>query len=252
MWCCFTTSQSQSPTQAYTKNMSLKFGTKSPQVLQAITIKFFLGSESYAKDADWLLIANPDLDWGTLEAFEPLIHAMQTLPPVVGAMTLRQISSKGQTVDFLRRLVTPWQLVARLVTWTTGMTIAHVAIDRADWFNGACMLVRKKAFAEMQGFDERYHMYCEDVDFCLRLQLAGWQLAALDANVTHDGRRTSRKQWRFFLLHVSSLFKLWSSAAFWRYFQLRASGNRSGFLSSSKPTSNTSAADQRQHIITSK
>ncbi len=214
--------------------------------------QIFLRPEGYANDADWLLIANPDLDWGTLGAFEPLIHSLQTLPPTVGAITLGQMSSKGQPIDFLRRLITPWQLVTRVFTLSTRKPTQLVPTDRADWFNGACMLVRKKAFVELQGFDERYHMYCEDVDFCIRLQLAGWKLGASDANVTHDGRRSSRKQWRFFLIHMVSLLKLWSSSAYWQYLRLRASGNHSGFFHVNKPTAVVGAADHRHNILTSK
>ena len=32
----------------------------------------------------------------------------------------------------------------------------------------AFLLLRREAYAEVGGFDERYHMYCEDVDLCLR------------------------------------------------------------------------------------
>jgi GT2 family glycosyltransferase/lipopolysaccharide biosynthesis regulator YciM len=38
----------------------------------------------------------------------------------------------------------------------------------------ACMLVRKKAFQAVGGFDEKYWNGYEDVDFCLRLQEVGW------------------------------------------------------------------------------
>jgi N-acetylglucosaminyl-diphospho-decaprenol L-rhamnosyltransferase len=43
-----------------------------------------------------------------------------------------------------------------------------------DWVSGACMLVRRAAFNEVDGFDEAYWMYWEDADICRRLADRGW------------------------------------------------------------------------------
>lgn len=39
---------------------------------------------------------------------------------------------------------------------------------RHDWVPGACMLVRRTVLERLEGFDERYFMYCEDKDLCKR------------------------------------------------------------------------------------
>ncbi len=43
-----------------------------------------------------------------------------------------------------------------------------------DWVSGAAMLVRREAFDEAGGMDERYFLLYGDADFCLRLRQAGW------------------------------------------------------------------------------
>lgn len=63
------------------------------------------------------------------------------------------------------------------------------------WLTAACLLVRKAAFDQVGGFDERFFLYFEDVDLCRRLRLAGWRLLTVEGAVaTHvkGGSRTRR------------------------------------------------------------
>lgn len=41
-------------------------------------------------------------------------------------------------------------------------------IFETDWVSGGAMLVKRELFSELGGFDEKFFMYYEDVDFCLR------------------------------------------------------------------------------------
>lgn len=44
------------------------------------------------------------------------------------------------------------------------------------WYTAAYVLLRRRAFEQIGGFDEDFFLYFEDVDLCRRLRLAGWHL----------------------------------------------------------------------------
>ena len=48
-------------------------------------------------------------------------------------------------------------------------------ISPVDWVTGAAMFIRKKTFNEVNGFDERFFLYYEDVEICKRLEDKGYQ-----------------------------------------------------------------------------
>ncbi|WP_234948345.1 glycosyltransferase family 2 protein [Corynebacterium sp. CNCTC7651] len=55
----------------------------------------------------------------------------------------------------------------------------------AGWLSGACLMVRWEAFEAVGGFDERYFMYLEDIDFGDRLSRAGWDNLYCPSSVIH-------------------------------------------------------------------
>lgn len=56
-----------------------------------------------------------------------------------------------------------------------------------DWLSAAALMCRRSAFDAIGGFDERYFLYGEDADLCLRLGRAGWAVAWIPGLPTlHD------------------------------------------------------------------
>jgi len=72
----------------------------------------------------------------------------------------------------------------------------HVTPDAAlkvDWVSGAFTMIRADVFRALGGFDERFFMYWEDSDLCLRALRAGWTtMYEPRAEVTHLTGRSSR------------------------------------------------------------
>ncbi len=60
------------------------------------------------------------------------------------------------------------------------------------WITGACLLIRKKAFDEVSGFDENIWLYAEDMDLCFRAREMGWtSVFCPDWHVCHHGGKPS-------------------------------------------------------------
>ena len=49
------------------------------------------------------------------------------------------------------------------------------------WYSASCFLVRRQAWDDIGGFDERFFLYFEDADLCSRLLGAGWTMADVPA-----------------------------------------------------------------------
>lgn len=61
-----------------------------------------------------------------------------------------------------------------------------------DWVSGAAMFLKKKAFEKVGGFDERFFMFFEDQDLCLRLKEEGFRVVFFPlTSATHLHGRSS-------------------------------------------------------------
>lgn len=166
----------------------------------------------------WFAILNPDLHLVS----DFFAASVRNAADAVALVAPSIVESTGVPADSSRRLLTPWQLVLRVL----GNRVPAGG-DEVDWLAGMCMLVRSRAFADVGGFDERFFLYLEDADLCLRLRLAGWSIRQTpEAQVVHAAQRASHRSFRYLRWHVASLLKHWLSPAFWRYLQVRGAAWR--------------------------
>lgn len=67
-------------------------------------------------------------------------------------------------------------------------------VQEVNWVVGACMLVRREAIDEVGVFDEQFFMYSEELDWCFRMEKAGWKIVYLPlARVLHYEARSSEQ-----------------------------------------------------------
>lgn len=60
--------------------------------------------------------------------------------------------------------------------------------------SGACLMIKREVYERVNGFDERYFMYCEDIDLCFRVHQTGFKCYYVsEAAVIHHGGGSSQK-----------------------------------------------------------
>jgi len=87
--------------------------------------------------------------------------------------------------------------------------IEDIQLDiEPDYLNGCCIFAKKNLFRNVGLFDERFFMYCEDLDFSVRAKKLGYKLCALNNIVIYhkhsQSTDSSRKQ--FYICRNMVLF----------------------------------------------
>jgi GT2 family glycosyltransferase len=147
-------------------------------------------------DAPWLLFLNPDTE--VLEG--SLAELAAGLPPETGIAGARQLDDSGALIPTMRLFPSASRAVGdslglerlpRRPDWLGERELRLERYDHefeGDWTIGSFMLVRREAFDAVGGFDERFFLYSEEVDLCLRVGRAGWKVVHSPAvTILHHG-----------------------------------------------------------------
>jgi N-acetylglucosaminyl-diphospho-decaprenol L-rhamnosyltransferase len=155
--------------------------------------------------SDWIAAANADvaLRPGALDA---LLEA-GARDPRAGAIAPRLLLPDGSTQHSVHAFPSvPWALVLASGAFHLSPALAdrlalvgHWDSERArrvPWALAAFLLVRRRAWDEIGGFDERQWMYAEDLDLGWRLQRAGWATRYEPrALVDHESAAATTQLW---------------------------------------------------------
>ena len=181
------------------------------------------------------LVLNPDTVChpGSLEQ---MAHFLDDHPQVafVGP---RVLEPDGKVYPSCRSLPTPGALIFRnrILSglfpnnpYTRGYLmggIDHSRAAEAGWLSGSCLMVSRGALETIGLLDERFFMYCEDMDWCRRAHDQGWQVFYEPAaTITHLRGRSSdqkipqmliehhRSMWKYYCKHERSRRPAWWTA----------------------------------------
>ena len=157
-----------------------------------------------SEGADAVLLLNNDteVDPGFLQ---PLVRALEEEPDL-GIVTPK-IYFHGQDRVF-------WAHGARIDRWTgrsphIGVyekdTGQHDHVREVDRVTGCAMLARRRLLEEVGLLDDRFFIYSEETDWCLRARRAGWRLGVIkDSVIWHKGHRDSGRIGKPFIIHLQT------------------------------------------------
>ncbi|MCW2759395.1 MAG: hypothetical protein JWO46_3141 [Nocardioidaceae bacterium] len=143
-----------------------------------------------------VLILNPDvrLDPGCLA---PMLAALAR--PGTGIVAPRLRDAAGTRSDSLRRKPSLGRATGLAFTGLSALSefvtddAAYASSHRVDWATGAVLLVDRACHEALGGWDERYFLYSEETDFCLRAADLGWATTyEPSASAVHIGGESGR------------------------------------------------------------
>ncbi|BBY54774.1 glycosyltransferase family 2 protein [Mycobacterium koreense] len=167
-------------------------------------------------DVEFIVVANPDVQWGP-GSIDALLAAAGRWPQAatLGPLIREPDGGVYPSARHLPSLVRGGMHAVVGPVWPRNpWSIAYRQERMAPterpvgWLSGACLLVRRAAFDQIGGFDERYFMYMEDVDLGDRFGRAGWQNVYVpSAEVLHaKGHSTGRDPARNLAAHHESTY----------------------------------------------
>jgi N-acetylglucosaminyl-diphospho-decaprenol L-rhamnosyltransferase len=139
--------------------------------------------------ARYILFLNPDTEIvdGT---FGELVEALD-LRPDVGLVGVRQVTADGSLWPTIRYFPTISRALGDALgserwplrtCWFGERELRPARYEQdveCDWTSGSFMLARRDALLSAGLMDERFFLYCEEPDLCLRLKRAGWEIRHL-------------------------------------------------------------------------
>ena len=151
----------------------------------------------------FLLVLNADIEVQE-GAIEALYDFMEDTPKA-GLAGARLLDDQGDLQHSCRTFYTATAILMRRTPLGKLMPNHrslrdHLMLDwdhdderTVDWLQGACLMMRREAMEQIDGMDERFFLYFEDVDLARRMTEAGWGVHYVPrAEMIHHYQRGSR------------------------------------------------------------
>jgi len=162
----------------------------------------------------YFCVLNPDVLFEE-KIFSPLIELLEREAADIVAPLVVDANAVPQ--DSFRDFPTPVEIIRRRLPGYrfSSPTVDGDGLAQPDWIAGFFMLMKSETYRALNGFDEKFRLYFEDVDFCARARLAGLNLL-VDTNkrIQHNAHRASRKKLMFLLWHVQSAIRFFTSPVY--------------------------------------
>jgi len=158
---------------------------------------FANGCNLGAKNAEgeYLLFLNPDTVAAESEVEKLLNTAIQN--PSYSIVSCRQVNEKGKESFALGQFPRLSNLTGFMRTifgrWKAEGGRQKENVEFPEWISGSVVLIKRDLFQKINGFDEDFWMYYEDVDLCRRVRnIPGEVAQCRDIVIEHNHGGSSR------------------------------------------------------------
>ncbi|AWK90281.1 glycosyltransferase family 2 protein [Azospirillum thermophilum] len=152
--------------------------------------------------SDWLLFLNPDTRLSGTSLAPALSFLEEPASARTGILGIRLVDEAGRTQRACARFPTPGRILAQALGLDRLWPACFPPHFMTDWDHadtrpvdqvmGAFLMIRRDLFERLGGFDERFFVYFDDVDLCLRARQAGWEVVHFaGAEAYHRGGGTT-------------------------------------------------------------
>ncbi len=157
-------------------------------------------------ETDFFCVLNPDIRLPK-NPFPVLFDVLSNGAALAAPLVL---NSAEEVEDSVRFFPTPFQMLKKALAMSRGRYSIKPgdAVMPVEWVAGMFMLFRAEAYRALDGFDESYFLYYEDVDICVRSWRQGMPVVVCPSvTVTHDAQRASHRNFRFLCWHAVSMLR---------------------------------------------
>lgn len=153
-----------------------------------------------ACSSEYILFLNPDTRLFEKSLSVPVMWMQAATQVEVGIVGIQLLDDSGEVSSTISHFPHPLRFLAHALGLNRAFpALAHAlpptehqSSRAAEQVMGAFFLVRRSLFELLGGFDERFFVYFEEVDFSYRAHQLGWRSCFLaDAQAYHKGCGTS-------------------------------------------------------------
>jgi N-acetylglucosaminyl-diphospho-decaprenol L-rhamnosyltransferase len=138
----------------------------------------YCSSELNMNREDVFVVLNPDVVC-TVEEVESLVFSMDLLNSSISCVNLFKDNEHTIPDNSIRSFPTLLQFVKSFLGLGNPAVIEKNTITQpinVDWAAGSFLAFKAYHYFNLKGFDERYFMYCEDIDICYRSKQLGMSI----------------------------------------------------------------------------
>lgn len=165
-----------------------------------------LAFKNLKEKSDIHMIINPDVYFNSVEISSFLNWFYKE--KVISLATTKVCYPDGENQNIVRNIPTITDLIKRKLKINSGeLDIKDNCIKEVPFAHGCFFIFKTEVFEKLDGFDERFFMYMEDLDIFIKAKKYGKTVINTNYKIYHEYRKGSSKSLRLLRWHLSSAVK---------------------------------------------